>query len=137
MKRAAFVTHDDRRRLGTMLETLRAGGAERMDYLDALDTRISEARRICPTEAPDDLVTMNATVVLRDVKSREKETYKLVYPSQADGRRRRVSVLAPIGTAVLGHRVGDVVEVQTPSGRRRIRIESIRYQPERAGHYHL
>lgn len=78
------------------------------------------------------MVTMNTTVVLRDVDTRERETYTLVYPEQADISLDRVSVLAPIGTAVLGRRVGDVVEAKVPSGRRRIRVESIRRQQSRS-----
>jgi regulator of nucleoside diphosphate kinase len=62
---------------------------------------------------------------------------RLVFPSEADFDRGRVSILAPIGTALIGYRVGDTVEWKVPSGRRRLRIEEVLYQPEAAGDFHL
>jgi regulator of nucleoside diphosphate kinase len=137
MTHTILVTHNDRQRLGTMLETMHAYGTERREHLNALEAVIEEAQGIDPTEVPRDVVTMNATVVLRDEDTGEKEAYTIVYPERADVSLNRISVLAPIGTAVLGCRVGDVAEVDVPSGKRRIRIERIRYQPERSEDYDL
>lgn len=131
------LTHEDRRRLGTMLQSAQALGLERHEYLHALEADLERARGADPTEVPPDLVTMNSTVELRDLKTGEIELYTIVYPERADVARGRISVLAPIGRAVLGSHVGDVVRVQVPSGWRRIRVECIRYQPENAGDYHL
>lgn len=137
MNRTLLVTHDDRRRLGVLLKHFQADGAERRDYLHALETVLEDAQGLDATDVPQDVVTMNATVELRDLDTEERETFTVVYPERADIVRNRISVLAPIGTAVLGCRVGDVVEVRVPSGRRRIRVEDIHYQPERSGDYHL
>jgi len=82
-------------------------------------------------------VTMNSTVEIRDLAFDETETYTLVYPEQANIHANRLSVLAPLGTAILGCRVGDVVRVKTPSGARRVRVEEISFQPERTGQHHL
>jgi regulator of nucleoside diphosphate kinase len=84
-----------------------------------------------------DVVTMNTTVELRDLDTGELETYTVVYPERADIALNRISVLAPLGTALLGSRAGDVVEVRVPAGRLRIRVEEIHFQPERVGAYHL
>jgi len=133
MNHNILVTHDDRRRLRAVLENVQADGTERRDCLDALEVVLEHANGADLTEVPQDVVTMNATVELRDLDTEERETYSIVYPERADISRNRISVLAPIGTAVLGCRVGDVVAVRVPSGRRRIRVEDIHYQPERSG----
>jgi regulator of nucleoside diphosphate kinase len=61
----------------------------------------------------------------------------VVFPSEADSEQGKISVLAPVGTALLGYRVGDTVEWVVPGGLRRLKIERILYQPEAAGDYHL
>jgi regulator of nucleoside diphosphate kinase len=60
-----------------------------------------------------------------------------VYPDDADVNDGKLSVLAPLGTALLGASVGDVVEFRTPGGVRRLKVERILYQPEAAGDFHL
>jgi regulator of nucleoside diphosphate kinase len=80
---------------------------------------------------------MNSKVRFVDLRTREKETYTLVYPEEADVDLAKLSVLAPLGTALLGASVGDVVECRTPGGVRRLKIERILYQPEAAGDFHL
>jgi regulator of nucleoside diphosphate kinase len=64
------------------------------------------------------------------------EEYELVYPADADMAHGRLSVLAPVGTAILGYRRGDVIEWPVPAGLRRLRVEEVLYQPERAGALH-
>lgn len=131
------VTHEDRRRLGTMLQSAQSFGWERREYLHAMEADLERAAGAEPTDVSPDLVTMNSTVNLRDLETGELETYTVVYPERADVALDRISVLAPLGRAILGARVGDLVEVRVPAGWRRIRVESLPYQPERAGDYHL
>jgi regulator of nucleoside diphosphate kinase len=64
-------------------------------------------------------------------------TWTLVFPEDADIDQNRISVLAPIGTAMLGYSVGDTIEWPVPEGLRRIQVKEILYQPEAAGDYHL
>lgn len=131
------ITHEDRRRLGTMLQSVQSLGSERREYLHALEADLERARGAHATEVPPDLVTMNSTVELCDLETGEFEIFTLVYPEHADAARERLSVLAPLGRAVLGAHVGDRIKVKVPSGWRRIRVEGLRYQPENAGDYHL
>ncbi|WP_228767808.1 GreA/GreB family elongation factor [Candidatus Velamenicoccus archaeovorus] len=65
------------------------------------------------------------------------EFYQLVYPEDADIEQNKISILAPIGTAILGYKVGDVIEWKVPAGVRRLKIKKILYQPEAAKEYHL
>ncbi len=132
-----LITDNDRRRLGTMLQDPRLRRTEQREYLHALEAELEHAYGVDSTELPHNIVTMNSTMELRDLESGETETYTLVYPERANVAANWISVLAPIGIAILGCRVGDVVKVRTPSGVRRVRVEDIHFQPERAGQHHL
>jgi regulator of nucleoside diphosphate kinase len=90
------------------------------------------ARVVPADEVPPDVVTMHSVVSLRDLDAGETEEYELVYPADADVANSRISVLAPIGTAVIGYRLGDVIEWPVPAGLRRLSVEGV-VQPERAG----
>jgi regulator of nucleoside diphosphate kinase len=80
---------------------------------------------------------MNSTACLEDLDTEEEETYTLVFPENADLGQGKISVLAPIGTAMLGYEVGDTFEWEVPAGKRRLRVKRIIYQPEASGEYHL
>ena len=82
-------------------------------------------------------MTMHSRVRVRDLKAQESETYTLVYPDQADINENKLSVLAPLGMALLGTRVGQIVKFDAPAGQRRLKIEKILYQPEASGDFHL
>jgi regulator of nucleoside diphosphate kinase len=75
---------------------------------------------------------MNSTVRVGDLETGEEETYTLVYPEEADIEANRLSVLAPVGTALIGYRAGDVVEWPVPAGVRRFRVEAVLFQPKSA-----
>jgi regulator of nucleoside diphosphate kinase len=102
-----------------------------------LEREIGRGTVVCPTDVPRNVVTMNSKVRFRDLAGGDRETYTLVYPHEADINDGRLSILAPLGTALLGAKVGDVVECCTPGGVRRIKVEKILYQPEAAGDFHL
>ena len=102
-------------------------------YLRSLRGELNIAKILPPDEIPPDVVTMNSTVRLRESHSKELETCTLVYPKDADIAEGKLSVLAPIGTAILGYRVGDWVQWQVPSGLIRFKIEELVFQPERDG----
>jgi len=83
------------------------------------------------------VVTMRSQVCVHDLSGDERETFTLVYPEEADINAGKLSVLAPLGTALLGTRVGQIVKFDAPTGQRRLRVERILYQPEAAGDLHL
>jgi regulator of nucleoside diphosphate kinase len=74
---------------------------------------------------------------LKDLVTGEANTYSLVFPTEADANEGKISVLAPIGTAILGYKSGDMIEWSVPAGLRRIKVDEILYQPEAAGDYEL
>ena len=107
------------------------------DDLRDLQAELRLARVVAPADIPPDVITMNSKARLRDLETGEKMIYTLVFPDVANIEDGKISVVAPIGTAMLGQRVGDEVQWDVPAGRVRLRVEQLLYQPEAAGHFHL
>jgi regulator of nucleoside diphosphate kinase len=80
---------------------------------------------------------MNSQVCLLDQDTQKEEMLTLVFPQEANISQGKISVLAPIGTAMLGYRVGEVFRWKVPTGERKLKVKKILYQPEAAGDYHL
>jgi regulator of nucleoside diphosphate kinase len=81
-------------------------------------------------EVPPGIVTLHSKVRLLDLDSRESAVYRLVPPSEANGSAGNLSILAPIGIALLGYGEGDRFECETPGGMRRFLVERVLFQPE-------
>jgi regulator of nucleoside diphosphate kinase len=105
--------------------------------IQALRRELDRCEVVEPGNVPGGVVTMHTKLTARDLRTREPETFTLVFPEDADINEGRLSVLAPLGTALLGARVGQVVEFAAPAGVRRLKVEKIHYQPEAAGDFHL
>ena len=135
--RKIFITQHDRERLTFMLDEALAGQHRDAASLKELARELAIAETVDSKAVPADVVTMNSRVVVKDVASGETSEYTLVFPEQADVAQGRLSVVSPIGTAILGYAKGDAITWQTPGGPRQIRIVDIPYQPEAAGDYHL
>lgn len=102
--------------------------------LDALRVEIERAEIVDPEKVPANVVTMNSVVRFVDEESGNESEMKLVFPGHADVENNRISVLAPVGSALLGLSVGDSMGWPLPNGRtRRLRVVAITYQPEAAG----
>lgn len=129
-----IISSLDADRLDALLESLPAQGvpgkAELEDELDRADV-------VGPKEVPPNVVTMNSTVRFRETPGEQEFELTLVYPRDTDGSGTRISVLAPVGSALLGLAVGDEIEWPKPGGGTlKVRIEDVIYQPERAGEFH-
>jgi regulator of nucleoside diphosphate kinase len=96
---------------------------------DALEDELERAEIVDPRELPD-IVTMNAEATVRDLTTDEVESIRVVFPGAAAPRKGAISVLAPLGLALLGTRVGDEVSWEMPGGTRRLRVERITHQAE-------
>lgn len=133
-----YINEVDLARLRKLIDLARETGndANRM-YLDRLEGELERAEVVNPIDIPRDVVTMRSTVRLKDLDNGKEMVYSLVFPNEADVDEGKISVLAPVGTAMIGYRVGDVIEWEVPSGLRRLKVEEIIYQPEASGDYHL
>lgn len=130
-----IITRADRRRLGTLIDHTAELGLVERRYLEDLEFELERALPVDPQEVPADVITMNSTVRLRDLDTDESLEFTLVYPRDASPDAGRISVLAPIGTAIIGYRTGDVIQWPIPAGTIRLKVEDVVYQPESAGHY--
>ncbi|MEX2169040.1 MAG: nucleoside diphosphate kinase regulator [Pirellulales bacterium] len=135
--REIFITEFDKDRLDELVRVAEDFGGEDRSDLQDLKGELARANIVVPEQVPASVITMNSTVLLRDIESSEEMTYTLVFPKNADIGRGTVSVLAPIGMAILGYAEGDVVEWPVPSGMAQIAIEKVLYQPESSGDFHL
>jgi regulator of nucleoside diphosphate kinase len=133
-----YVTELDRQRLENLIELI--GERSRVtnhEYLRRLEHELERAETVAPAEVPPDVITMRSKVRLRDLDTDEEMVYTLVFPTEANFDEGKISILAPVGTAMLGYRVGSRIEWEVPSGRRRLKVEELLYQPEAAGDYNL
>jgi regulator of nucleoside diphosphate kinase len=137
VKEKIYITEFDLKRLKELIKVAGEFGDKRVvQYLDVLDEELDRAEPVKANEIPNNVITMNSTFRLRNLDNGEEVAYTLVFPGEADSARGKISILAPIGTAVLGYRVGDTIEWKVPAGLKRLRVEEIKYQPEAAGDYH-
>jgi regulator of nucleoside diphosphate kinase len=127
------ISEFDSRRLGRLLEAMNGGASRDRGSLQSLEEELDRAQVVAPAEIPADVVTMNSRVRVTDLDRGEEMIVTVVYPRLASAEKGRVSVLAPIGTALLGSRAGETVAWQTPGGVRRLRVDEVLYQPEAAG----
>lgn len=130
------ISSFDKQRIAKLLRSAETA-AEQREEIEDLVREIERGAELQPQEIPPDVVTMNSTVRVTDVDAGTTHVYTIVFPADADYEKGKISILAPLGTALLGYRVGDTVDWQMLRGARRLRIDEILYQPEAAGDYHL
>jgi regulator of nucleoside diphosphate kinase len=135
--RTIYITDFDLKRLSKLIENELDSDSQDKEYLDMLQDELDRGKVVSSADIPKDVITMNSRARLVDQETNEEQELTLVFPADADIAQGKISVLAPIGTAMLGYRVGDVFEWEVPAGRRRLKVEEIIYQPEAAGDYHL
>jgi regulator of nucleoside diphosphate kinase len=123
------LTRPDLERLRGILGSRNGSPRDREHFLD-LREEIDRARIVGAEEVTPVVVTLQSEVRVRDSETGIPSDYTVVSPAHADVRSGHVSVLAPLGTALLGYREGDEVEWQMPGGVRRLQIERVR-QPRR------
>ena len=120
-----YVTQADTEKIRELLREAEHSGYRGSMYIQKLKAELERATIITSQDAPDDLITLNTTALLFDTDTQEYMELTLVSPEQADINLGKISVLAPIGAAMLGYRVGSTFEWETPGGKRTLRVEKI------------
>jgi len=136
-KREIYITEFDRKRLEELISVARTFSSYEEEYLKELEAELNKGKIVESMKVPKDVITMNSKVRIKDMASNEEVVYTLVFPGMADIDQNKISILSPVGTALLGYEVGDIIEWKVPAGMRRLNILEILYQPEAAGHYNL
>lgn len=137
MSRKIYITDFDKEKLQKLIKEEKEFRLNQRANLKDLEEELNRAQVLPSEKIPHNVITMNSTVMLKDLDSNEEMTYTLVYPDHADPGANKISVLAPIGTAMLGYQVGDVFNWKIPSGIIRLKVEKILFQPESTGEFGL
>jgi regulator of nucleoside diphosphate kinase len=127
-----YITQFDKDRLMKLLDKKKPHD----DFDKALLVELNKGDVVDPKDIPPDVITMNSEIRFRDEYDDDWE-YWLVFPEDADLTKNKISILSPIGCALLGYAVGDKVTLHTALGRKDLTVKEVIYQPERAGNFNL
>ncbi|MGJ0578297.1 nucleoside diphosphate kinase regulator [Xenorhabdus bovienii] len=135
MKKPKIIINElDAERLDSLLEQPAFANTS---IAEALNAELDRAEIVPPVEIPPDVVTMNSEIRFIDLGSNEERVRTLVYPASLQDSTKHLSVMAPLGAALLGLRVNDEITWQLPNSEKtRIKVLEIIHQPEAAGEYH-
>jgi regulator of nucleoside diphosphate kinase len=133
MRNRIYITKKDMERLRRLVDGLQAAARADAGNLAALEEELDRAHVVDAARIRPDVITLNSHVRIMDLDSKAIFEYEVVYPntrprSSVDG----LSVLAPLGTALLGYRAGDTIEWSVPKGKRRLKVLEVLFQPEAA-----
>jgi regulator of nucleoside diphosphate kinase len=135
MARKIFITESDKHKILKIISQTKYDSLKNKEFLNELEEEINRAVVKTPDQLPGDVISMHSKVLL--AFGDEEEEYTLVYPEEADISQNRISVLSPIGTAILGYPEGSVIEWKVPDGTVKITVKKILFQPEASGRYDL
>lgn len=137
MAKDIYITKADKAKLKEIIDAELKSSHMLDKSMKKLDEEINNAHVVDTDKIPRDVITMNSRVVLHLNDEDKDIEASLVYPEDADWSAGKLSILSPIGTAILGYREGDSVEWEVPSGKTEIKIKKVIYQPEASGDYQL
>jgi len=136
-KKLIYITNNDMKRLRELIMVVREFGNGDKKYLRELENELDKGEIVNSQDIPHDVITMNSKVRLGDINTQKEMICWLVFPNDSNADQGKISILAPVGTALLGYKVGDIIEWKVPAGLTKLKVEEILYQPEAAGDYNL
>ena len=131
------ITNLDYIRLSNLIDSVRDKKNIELKNIDTLFNEIKRAEKIDSKKISPRIITMNSVVKVLNEETKNQIIIKVVYPEEADFKKGFVSILSPLGTALLGYEKGDKVFFNAPKGKVKITIQDIKYQPESEGNYSL
>lgn len=127
-----LVTEKDYLRLKSLIEV------KDPEEIENLEIELDRAQLLADDEVPPDLVTMNSIFRFENISENKQMIMSIVYPQESNAQENKVSILAPLGSALLGLRVGQEINWQFPDGKtKKLKVLEILYQPEANGDWHL
>ncbi len=136
-KKLIYITNNDMKRLRELIMVAKEFGNKDKKYLRDLEDELDKGEVVNSRDIPNNIITMNSKVRLRDISTQKEMICWLVFPDDSNADQGKISILAPIGTALLGYKIGDIIEWKVPAGLTKLKVEEILYQPEAAGDYQL
>lgn len=130
IKRKIYITEKDKVKLRNLFSKTLGMSNNDLKSMKELLEEIERAEVMTDENIDETVITMNSTFVVEDINTHKEYDYTIVYPEFADSSKNKISILAPVGTALLGYKVGDIVEWSVPAGKRKFRIKEMLYQPE-------
>jgi regulator of nucleoside diphosphate kinase len=127
-----IITYSDHKKLTGLIAELQRQKTRQRETLQDLQAELLRAELKESSDIPPDIITMGSVARVRDLESDELMELVLVYPEEADADNGKISVLAPLGTAMLGYAAGDVFQWRIPAGVRSFKVEAVLFQPENA-----
>ena len=132
-----ILSEADKERVIERIRQARSAWSTYAPLLDWFRTGLDHVQAVAPTEVPDDVITMNSRFAVMNLRSGETISYTLVYPEEESLERGKLCVLSPMGMALLGARVGDIVHWNGATGPGSAEVLRLLYQPEASGDHHL
>ncbi len=129
-KQFIFITERTMERLQDLIGIVHPANENDLENLERLEEELYQANIVEPENIPLDVVTINSKVQLREIGSDLEIIIILVFPSEADLSEHKISILAPIGSAIIGRQTGDIIKWKAPGGIKSAEIEKLLYQPE-------
>ncbi len=130
--RKIYITGKDKTKLKKLFSSTKGFRNGDLKTVRDLLSELNRAEVINDGNIEEAIITMNSTVLVEDIETKKDYTYTIVYPEDANSSENKISILAPIGTALLGFKAGDIIEWEVPAGKRKLRVKRILYQPEAA-----
>jgi len=130
-----ILNRKDHSRINTWIGNAKQQKTISVIEAESLKKELQSAILVEPQDVPHDVVTMNSIVLISFIETKKQLSFQLVYPDQANVKENKISILSPIATALLGYKIGSIIEWLVPAGLTKIRIDNILYQPEAAGDY--
>ncbi len=132
-----IINRLDAERIMQNISKFKSGKPYSVSDIERLVEELNRATVMAPEEMPSDIITMHSVVKVKYVNNDKSVTLQLVYPEEANIQENKVSIFAPIATALLGYKKGDIINWRIPGGKVKIKVEDILYQPEAAGEFQL
>lgn len=137
MKNTIQITDLDYNRLNGMIVSMRKNNQKEYNDLLFLESELERAKRTNPRKITSEFVTMNSVIEVLDCDTNKTMEIRLVYPRDANFKLGKISVLSPLGSALLGYSVGSEISYKVPKGMKKMKISRIIYQPEANGEFTL
>ncbi len=131
------ITSTDMERLESLLDFVRPTNEIDLANLERLEEELCRANIVEPEDIPLNVVTINSKVWLREIDSDREITFILVFPLEASRSEHKISILAPIGSAVIGRQIGDIIKWKAPGGIKRAIIRKMLCWSEISGEFRL